>query len=278
VTGTKVVISEMSLPLFSSGRDFQETVVFDAPHLYLDRLLQGRRFRVNQLLAKLRVLASIYRVNIDTYAKQGKPEWKHLSAIARDLETDPLYLFSYLRKQQRGESLYSASAELYIHIYKNVLKDVLEADTMGRIEHCVNNYTVFYRGGYQSHSILKPVDIVAKAIINSSLDIDPDDLLLQVRGELKNWLDRVRSHQANGYAMFWGKDIDTKEAKAVEEFVHGFYDEVFISYCRGERGVLRSHINRFKDGCEAYYIQQRTARRIQEQEQPQEPEPEEAIL
>ncbi len=104
VTGTKVVISEMSLPLFSSGHDFQETVVFDAPHLYLDRLLHARRFRVNQLLAKLRVLASIYRVNIDTYAKQGKPEWKHLSAIARDLETDPLYLFSYLRKQQRGES------------------------------------------------------------------------------------------------------------------------------------------------------------------------------
>jgi CRISPR-associated protein Csc3 len=272
VTGTKVVISEMSLPLFSAGRDFQETVVFDAPHPYLDRLLQGRRLRVNQLLAKLRVLTSVYRVNIDTYAKQGKPEWKHLSAIVRNLETDPLYLFSYLRMQQRGESLYAASAELYIHIYKNVLKDVLEADAMGRIEHCVNNYTVFYRGGYQSHSILKPVDIVAKSIINSPLDIYPDDLLLQIRGELKSWLDRVRSHQANGYAMFWGKDIDTKEAKALEEFVRGFYEEVFLDYCQRERGVLRSRINRFKDGCEAYYIQQRTARRIQEQEQPQEPE------
>src|SRR5207302_8897731 len=66
VTNTKVVISEMSLPLFSSGHDFRETVIFDAPHAYLDRLLKGKRIRVNQLLQKLRLLSSIYRVNIDT--------------------------------------------------------------------------------------------------------------------------------------------------------------------------------------------------------------------
>src|SRR6266516_772973 len=59
VTNTKVVISEMSLPLFSSGRDFRETVIFDAPHSYLDRLLKEKRVRVNQLLTKLRLLASI---------------------------------------------------------------------------------------------------------------------------------------------------------------------------------------------------------------------------
>ncbi len=101
---------------------------------------------------------------------------------------------------------------------------------------------------------------------------------MQIRGELKNWLDRVRNRQATGYAMFWGKDIDTKEAKALEEFVQGFYNEVFLDYCQGERGILRSRINRFKDGCEAYYIEQRTARRIQEQETQQEAEPEQVGL
>src|SRR5205823_9490191 len=69
VTNTKVVISEMSLPLFSSGRDFRETVIFDAPHPYLDRLLKGKQVRVNEFMRKLRVVASIYQVNIDTYAK-----------------------------------------------------------------------------------------------------------------------------------------------------------------------------------------------------------------
>ncbi len=261
VTNTKVVISEMSLPMFSSGHDFRETVIFDAPHPYLDRLLKGKRVRVNELMQKLRVLSSVYQVNIDTYAKQGKPEWKHLSGIARDLETDPLYLFSYLRSQQRGESLYANDVEQYLHIYEKILEEDL-----GNIQRCVDRYVVFYRGGYLSHSILKPVDIVAKAIINSPLNIERDDLLWQIQGELKNWLDRVRGHQATGYAMFWGKDIDAKEAPAVEAFVKGFYDEVFMDYCQGERGILRSRINRFKDGCEAYYTNLRTAKRIHEQE------------
>jgi CRISPR-associated protein Csc3 len=114
VTSTKVVVSEMSLPLFSSGHDFQETVVFDAPHAYLDYILKGRRVRVNRLLPTLKLLTSIYRVNIDTFANKGRPEWKHLSAIARELATDPLYLFHYLRKQQRGESIYGSSATLCI--------------------------------------------------------------------------------------------------------------------------------------------------------------------
>src|SRR5258708_3264319 len=271
VTHTKVVISEMSLPLFSSGHDFRETVIFDAPHPYLHCLLQGKALRTNQLLAKLRVLTSVYRVNLDTYAKQGRPEWKHLSGIARDLETDPLFLFSYLRKQQRSENrdaLRVNEAEQYLHVFEKILEEDL-----GKIQHCVDLYTKFYRGGYQSHSILKPMDSVAKAIINSPLNIEEDDLLWQIQGELKNWLDRVRSRQATGYAVFWGKDIDAKEAPALEAFIKAFYQEVFLDYCQGERGILRSRINRFKDGCEAYYISLRNTQRIQEQEQQAEPEP-----
>ncbi len=287
-TGAKVVISEMLLPLFSSGHDFLETVVFDAPHPYLGRLLDGvgehkNRVRVNRVLEKLSLLVQVYQVNIDTFAKGGKPEWKHLSEIVRDLETDPLYVFSYLRSQQRGESLYSGSVEQYLGVYKRVCtellgqricKEMLDMDleeNLGNIQQCVDRYVVFYRGGYQGHSILKPVDIVAKAIINSPLEIDPEDLLWEIQGELKSWLDRVRSRQATGYAIFRGRDIDTKEAPAIREFITYFYNQVFMTYCQGERGILRSRINRFKDGCEAYYIYLRNMQRIQEQEQ-QEPD------
>ncbi len=265
VANTKVVISEMSLPLFASSHDFRETVIFDAPHPYLDRLLNEKRIRVNELLPKLRLLTAVYRVNLDTYAKQGKPQWKHLSSIARDLDTDPLFLFSYLKKQQRGDSLYPREVLQYIHIFVTILEEDL-----GNIQQCVDRYTVFYHGGYNSHSILKPVDIVAKAIINSSLNIDKEDLLWQIQGELKNWLDRVRSRQATGYAVFRGRDIDTLEAPAVREFVSYFYDEVFMKYCQGERGILRSRINRFKDGCEAYYIYWRNQQSVQEEEEQEE--------
>jgi len=263
VTNTKVVLSEVPLPLFASGYDFRETVVIDAPHAYLTRLLRGNRIRINKQLAKLSLLTSIYRVNLDTYARQGKPEWKHLSGITRDLTTDPLYLFSYLRKQQRDEqrdALRSDRVTDYLHIYESILEEDLS-----KIKDCVDLYTKFYHGGFESHSILKPVDIVAKAIINSPMNIEPDDLLWQIQGELKNWLDRVRSRQATGRAMFWGRDIDAKEMPALRAFVEYFYHEVFVNYCQGERGILRSRLNRFKDGCEAYYVSWRASQRIQEQ-------------
>jgi CRISPR-associated protein Csc3 len=257
VTGTKVVVSEMSLPLYSSGRDFRETVIFDAPHPFLDRLLKTKRVRVNELLRKLRVLASMYRVNLDTYASKGRPEWKHLNAIARDLDTDPLLLFSYLHEQERRDGrdfIHVDDARDYLRIYETIL----EAD-VSKIKQCVDLYRFFYRAGYQSqvilksHAILKPVDIVAKAIINSPLNIEEDDLLWQIQGELQSWLDRVRSRQATGRALFWGKDISEKEPAALQKFVTYFHNAVFKDYCESERGILRSRINQFKNGCEAYY-------------------------
>jgi CRISPR-associated protein Csc3 len=265
ITGAKVVISEMTLPLFSSGHDFRETVIFDAPHPFLDRLLKGKRQRVNQLERKLKLLASLYNVNLDTYAKGGKPEWQHLSAIARDLDTDPLLLFSYLHEQERRDgrdAFRTNDAERYLHIYETIL----EAD-VSKIEQCVDLYTVFYQGGWKSHSVLKPVDIVAKAIINSPLNIEEADLLWQIQGELKNWLDRVRSRQATGRAMFYRKQITEQEEPAIRKFVLFFYNAVFKEYCQGERGILRSRINQFKDGCEAYYMHLIHQQRIPDQEE-----------
>ena len=149
-----------------------------------------------------------------------------------------------------------------MHIFVTILEEDL-----GNIKECVDRYTVFYHGGYKSHSILKPVDIMAKAIINSPLDIDKEDLIWQIQGELKNWLDRVRGRQAIGYAVFYRSDIDTQEAPAVREFVRYFYEEVFLKYCQGERGILRSRINRFKDGCEAYYVYWSDQQGIKEEDQ-----------
>lgn len=298
VTGAKVVASEMLLPLFASGHDFAETVVFDAPHPYLGRLLDNvwrgtatvehtdrgnrNRVRVNKVLDKLSLLVQVYQVNFETYSKKGKPEWQHLSAVVRNIETDPMYVFSYLREQERrGTVTFAFRADAYIGIYRRICQELLgqricqemldmnlkEEKDLGNIQKCVELYTTFYRGGYEAYSILKPIDTVAKAIINSPLGIDEEDLLWQIQGEIRNWLDRVRNRQAAGYAVFWGKDIDTKEAPAIREFVTYFYKQVFGVYCQGERGLLRSRLNRFKDGCEAYYVHLRTIQRIQEQQE-----------
>ena len=46
-----------------------------------------------------------------------------------------------------------------------------------------------------------------------------------------------------------------------------FDEEVFLKYCQGERGILRSRINRFKDGCEAYYVYCSDQQGIKEEDQ-----------
>lgn len=249
----KVVVSESPVPLFASGAEFKETVVIVGPHPYLRHILTNDRLRLDDMLDNLVRLTGVYTLNVDTFADGGKPKWNHLVGVARNIETDPLHIFAYLRQQQRGDSLYQGDAERYIHLFQTMGGD------MSLIQGCVDRYSVFYSGGYKTHSIVKPIDIVAKAIIASDKSIDPDDLKLQIRGELTSWLDRVRNRQAEGWAKFRGRDIDTQQLPAVREFVDYFYREVFENYCRGERGVLRSRINRFKDGCEAYYVEKRAA-------------------
>jgi CRISPR-associated protein Csc3 len=257
VLNVKVVISESPVPLFASGDDFKETVVFDGPHPYLGHLLSADRIRIDSVYDNLVRLTGIYMLNIDTFADGPRPNWNQLNGVARRIATDPTWIFAYLRKQQRGDSFYAGDASRYIQLYQRI------GGNMSLIKGCVDRYTVFYSGGYKSHSITKPVDMVARAIINSEPGIDPEDLKLEIRGELMKWIDRVRNRQAEGYAKFWGKDVETQEILAIREFVDYFYIKVFQEYCRAERGVLRSRINRFRDGCEAYYTEKRASDRAE---------------
>lgn len=251
VLNVKVAVSETPLPIFGTGDDFSETIVFDSPHSYLRRVLNTDRIRIDRVYDNLVRLTGIYMLNIDTFGDGPRPNWNQINGIARRIVTDPMWLFAYLRKQQRGDSLYAGDANRYIQLYQQLGGD------MSLIKRCVDLYSVFYNGGYKSHSITKPVDIVGKAIINSDPETEPGDLKLELRGELMQWLDRVRRRQAEGYAKFWGKDVESKEVPALREFVDYFYDQVFQVYCHGERGVLRSRMNRFRDGCEAYCVERR---------------------
>jgi len=259
ILNVKVVVSESPVPLFATGSDFKETVVFDGPHPYLSHLLTAGRIRIDSVYDNLVRLTGIYTLNIDTFADGPRPNWNQLNGIARRIATDPTWIFAYLRKQQRGDSFYAGDASRYIRLYQQI------GGNMSLIKGCVDRYTVFYSGGYKSHSITKPVDMVAKAIISSEPGIDQEDLKLEMRGELMKWTARVRARQAEGYAKFWGKDVETQEMPAIREFVSFFYDEVFQGYCRGERGVLRSRINRFRDGCEAYYTDKRATDKAERQ-------------
>jgi CRISPR-associated protein Csc3 len=261
VTHTKLVLSESPLPLFHSGNAFAESVILDAPASYLDRILKGGGIAAHEVFEKLRLLTSIYLVNLDVYAKNGKPGWDHLSGIAQDLETDPARLFHYLLVQKRGESLYVGDAARYLHTY-----ELMEAQ-MNRIKQTVENYVRFYRGGMTSNSITAPVDRIAEAIIKSPSNIDQEELLLQLQGLLSDWLERVRGNRAEGYALLWGKKRTEQEPALIAQFVTDFYQNVFLDSCMGERNQLQRILNTFRTGCEVYYKQLRPVWQAEKQRQ-----------
>ena len=123
---------------------------------------------------------------------------------------------------------------------------------MGMFQELVDRYYTFYRpDGFKSHSIVRPISHVITAILNADKDLPEEDLILEIIGALKGVQDRVHTRQAKGFAPIGGHD----EVMALRRFVEYFYADVFLTYCRGERALLRERANRIKYGCEAYYLE-----------------------
>lgn len=102
----KVVASEAALPLFLEADELEETVFLDAPHSAIRYLTGGAvRINVDHVLPTLQRLAVGYLIHLDANSRGGRRgfdyHWQELPAVARDLDTSPLYAFYYLKKWQR---------------------------------------------------------------------------------------------------------------------------------------------------------------------------------
>nr|WP_041235261.1 hypothetical protein [Dactylococcopsis salina] len=75
----------------------------------LDAILQGWDNHPSPLNA----LTAAYTIHLDVNPKRSKsgynPNWGKLSELATDLETSPLYVFSYLKQWTRGKEVESPS-------------------------------------------------------------------------------------------------------------------------------------------------------------------------
>jgi CRISPR type I-D-associated protein Csc3/Cas10d len=294
--GCKVAVADSYLPLFGGGEEFQETVVLDAAHPFLAYLLPSEardrdhldakqqakepmiytpagRIRIDRVLTRLRVLTRVYGINYDTYNKAGDPGWNMISRTARRIRTDPLNIFYYLAAQARAanagsllEGYWPRQVERYMRAYRDIwngLGPVIGGDDPMRIiEGLVERYAPFYSPHYRSASIVRPVEIAAKLVLDYPYDLSRtdeaqadqgQDIQWMLRGELSRWLDRLRRGEGSGRARFYGTAIPEREEPAVSEFVRFFYETVYLDYCRGEAGLLRSRLNNIKSGCEAYY-------------------------
>ena len=254
VFNAKVVVTESQIPLYHSSEEWKETVFLDAPHSFVRHIIGKDKLRIDEIEPALRQVAASYDINIDVFQKDRKPQWQHLNEIARNIDTDPLYVFHYLeafRRKQGWDSFPKphegepSIPERYIQNYHHI-----GGDKMSLIEEVSKRCFKFYSpNNFRPNSILKVITLVEDVIVNSEPKICPEDLNYQAIGEVSNLMQRIRTSRAQGYARL---RVD-EEPSVIQEFVEYFYHNVFVEYYEGERGLLRQRRNRFNAGINAWY-------------------------
>src|ERR671933_2184206 len=133
ILDVKTVVSESPIPPCKDGTEFEETVSLDsAPqafrvltkddHFRLDYILEGWERNDAKYPAPLKALTAAYAIHLDVNAKQGKGgynvNWGRLTELARDFETSPLYVFSYLKAFTRNQKVDAPSiAKIRLYTY-----------------------------------------------------------------------------------------------------------------------------------------------------------------
>jgi CRISPR-associated protein Csc3 len=287
ILDVKTVVSESPIPPFTDGAEFEESVFLDsAPHAF--RTLVGQdRFRLDTILegwtddsglkhpAPLNVLTATYAIHMDINAKQGKggydANWGRFTELAKDMETSPLHVFSYLAKWSRGQKADAPSPQkirLYAHYFYPCFDPyatynfeqenwTLTPDSsLNHPQKLTELYREFYRANKRynakSNAILKPVDIAADTILKAETSMFHDDALVTVvAAEVFKLMDRVHNSTAEGR---WVMSDREKERQAVLDFARYFVVAVFEQAFAGDRARLAGRqLNLIRDTCEFLY-------------------------
>jgi CRISPR-associated protein Csc3 len=286
ILDVKTVVSESPIPPFNDGAEFEESVFLDsAPHAF--RTLLGRdRFRLDYILegweengiqypAPLNVLTAAYAIHLDVNARQGKSgydaNWGKFTELAKDFETSPLYVFSYLNRWVRNQGVETARIEkirLYAYQFYPCFDPytkynpnseefiVGEESSLNHPKKLTELYRQFYRANKRynpkSNAVLKPIDIAAETILKAELSVfQGETLVTAVAAEVFKLMDRVHSSTAEGR---WVLSKREQERQAVLDFARYFVVEVFEKSFAGDRARLAGRqLNLIRDTCEFLY-------------------------
>lgn len=280
--GVKAVVSSSTLPLYSSGADFPETVVLDAPHSFWLHGVKKTHFRLDELPKALPATIAMYGLLAEAYKdSKGYALWNQLGAVARSLDSEPLSVFGYADRissqQSKGKKTVTITDGMTPRLADRLIKyydDITDyysyynlggKSVMGLIQETVDKYAVFYRalGGKgrapSAYARLRPFSMVVDGILRAPAggELDDESLRLQLKGALLAFLDRIRSGDKTITAYIpKGMSKNDVLIPAVSEFVEHMVKGVFEDYCQGDRAVLRKRLNDLKNGCEAYYVQE----------------------
>jgi CRISPR-associated protein Csc3 len=289
ILDVKTVVSESPIPPFNDGAEFEETVFLDsAPQAF--RVLVGKdSFRLDHILegwktpdgerrsAPLNSLSAAYSIHLDVNARQGKggydANWGRLTELAKDLDTSPLYVFSYLAKCSRGQTNDVPSPKkikLYAYHFYPCFDPYVEFDTaletlnvtdvekspLNHPQKLTDLYRLFYRANKRynpkANAVLKPLDLAAETLLKADFSVFQGDALVKmVAAEVFKLMDRVHSSTAEGRWVISNRE---EERQAVLDFARYFVAEVFENAFAGDRARLAGRqLNLLRDTCEFLY-------------------------
>ncbi len=285
ILDVKTVVSESPIPPFNDGAEFEESVFLDsAPQAFrvltkrdrfrLDYILEGWRDNDKQYPAPLNVLTAAYAIHLDVNARQSKSgydsNWGRFTELAKDFETSPLYVFSYLNRWVRNQGVETARVEkikLYIYYfypcfdpyttYNHVSEELIvgEKSSLNHPKKLTELYRKFYRANKRyspkANAVLKPIDIGSKTILEADPSFQDEALVAAVAAEVFKLMDRVHASTAEGRWIFKNRE---DEREAILDFARYFVVEVFEKTFAGDRARLAGRqINLIRDTCEFLY-------------------------
>ncbi|CAN1211671.1 CRISPR-associated protein Csc3 [Tumidithrix helvetica PCC 7403] len=295
VLDVKVVASESPVPPFLSGADFERTTILDGEHQAIASLVKQQKdgTRLDAILPQgegrafspLNALSAAYCIHLEVNRKKdGDPDWGKLTALARDLETTPLYVFHYLTKLVRKldwDSPPIAKIKLYQDFYYYFDPQGTE---MNQLRELTKLYRRFYRAKSQyakPNAVLKPIDETADVIlkIDKALVSDTQSLIDVVAARLAKLMTNVRRRTAEGKRTLvcvdgkWKPALTAEEERqAVNDFAQFFVKEVFEGTFKSDRARLAGiQLNLIRDTCDYLYrLEDDQERKIIQQPEPDE--------
>ena len=289
ILDVKTVVSESPIPPFNDGAEFEESVFLDSAPQAFRVLLGKERFRLDHILegwktadgsdrsAPLNILTAAYAIHLDVNAKQGKggydANWGRLTELAKDLDTSPLYVFSYLSKWARNQTNDVPSVkkiQLYAHHFYPCFDPYVELDMtletltvkdsekspLNHPQKLTDLYRKFYRANKRynpkANAVLKPIDLAADTLLKADSTVfQGDTLVVTVAAEVFKLMDRVHSSTAEGRWVFSNRE---EERQAVLDFSRYFVIDVFEMAFAGSRARLAGRqLNLLRDTCEFLY-------------------------
>jgi len=287
ILDVKTVVSESPIPPFNDGAEFEESVFLDsAPQAF--RVLVGRdRFRLDSILegwqdqndikhpAPLNVLTAAYAIHLDVNAKQGKggydANWGRFTELAKDFETSPLYVFSYLNRWVRNQGIETAKVEkikLYAYYFypcfdpyskfDSNLEEMIvgEESPLNHPKKLTELFRKFYRANKRynpkANAVLKPIDLAADTILKADSTVfQGESLVAAVAAEVFKLMDRVHASTAEGRWVISNRE---EERQAVLDFAQYFVVDVFEKSFAGDRArIAGKQLNLIRDTCEFLY-------------------------